>query len=447
MGAPLSPLTRRHLLRASALTGTATLALGTAEGAAGAAASAATAPAAAATTALAINPRPANEAANMKALRDALDAAARGEDAGWGRSEGGRILVKATSGPYIVKDTLMIGGNTHLDAGTSQFQAAFPTVAATYVTNSDIYPAADGYPATVNGRAVDKPATLHTTMLCNYVPTDTPGYLAPGNIRVTGGSWDPSYTYLNQSGLSDDDIRWAVPVPPMNVLTFEHTANVLVENVTISNVRSWHGIELNAVKYATVSGCTLKGWIPDLTQGQWHGEAVQLDMANDATAWGGRADNTPCTDIRILRNTCAPSGSRAGWGQLCGSHTGVNGHIHTDVLIEGNKVTDTVYDAIGATNTQHVVIRANDVQNCVGGILVKAFHNALTTVDIASNVVSLASGSQRHVVAVVAAAATGTEPAYPVDDVHVVDNRGDAGAFRYDNAITFRYGADHQEGI
>lgn len=430
----MAPLTRRHLLRAGALTGTATVAVGAAGGNASAAP-------------LKINRRPANEATNVATLRDALDAAAGGMDAGWGTAEGGRILVRATDGPYILKDTLVIGGNTHLDAGTSRFEAAFPTVDHTYVTDREAYPDQDVYPASVSGRAVDQAVTLRATMLSNHVPSGAGEYTAPGNIRVSGGSWDASYTYLHQSGLTSQDIRLAVPAPPMNVFTFEHTANVLVENVTIWNVKSWHAIELNAVKSATVTGCSLKGWIPDLTQKPWHGEAIQLDIAGVGNTWAGEADNTPCTDIRILRNECAPSGSRAGWGQLCGSHTAVHGRVHSDVLIQGNTVTDAVYDAIGATNTQRLVIRANDIQNCVGGILVKTLHNDLATIDIASNTVSLVTGSQRrHVVGVVASVATKNEPAYSITDVHVVDNRGEEDTFRYDGTVHFRYD-DYQHAI
>ncbi|WP_185844385.1 hypothetical protein [Nonomuraea sp. WAC 01424] len=137
----------------------------------------------------------------------------------------------------------------------------------------------------------------------------------------------------------------------------EVAQRVELSGVTVRNVKWWHGVELNAVRTATVSECRFEGWIEAPTAGLWHGEAVQLDLPTAGTTWGGIADNTPSTDIRIIDNYCGPSQEYPGWGKLTGSHTGAAGAVHSDIWIERNLIENAKWDAIGPMNTSRVVIR------------------------------------------------------------------------------------------
>ncbi|MBG0833138.1 right-handed parallel beta-helix repeat-containing protein [Planomonospora sp. ID67723] len=309
----------------------------------------------------------------------------------------GRRIAKVPKGTYLLTRPLIIHGGTHLDATEARIVARFPATGVKH------------------------------TMLLNSVADTTGGYSGRGNIAVTGGSWDPVWDFVQRGVLSQ--------APAMNVLTFVHTSDVLVRNVTIWNVKWWHAIELNAVRRGTVSGCALKGWIADPGVGLWHGEAVQLDLAAEGTAWAGLEDRTPCRDILLTGNVCDTSGSQAGWGQFTGSHTAYAGHVHANVRIENNTVANTRWDAIGTLNAKNVRITGNTVTGCAGGIYVKSIQNQpLATVEITGNRVS--GIGDRDALAIRADAAGA-----PITDVVVDGNTVNCAKVRYYGAVTPRAGA------
>ncbi|MBN6053024.1 hypothetical protein JYK22_13885, partial [Nonomuraea sp. RK-328] len=286
-----------------------------------------------------VNPYPGGEDSTVVALRHALDDAANGIAGLAGRDDKGRIIVRARAAHrHVLRANLIVPGNTHLDATDARFVADFVS----------------------SGTSM--------TMVLNHVPSATTGgYGAPGNIRITGGSWDPIWQY------QQDPARTA---PAMNVITMQHTSGVELVGITIYNVKWWHAIELNAVRNATVRGCGLLGWIldPQYEKKRYHGEAVQLDLAGSANTWAGAKDNTPCTDIRIVDNRCDQSGSQGSWGTLVGSHTAVPDVRHSRVWIENNVVGNTLWDGITPFNTEAVYIRGNQLTNCHGGVYVRAAH-------------------------------------------------------------------------
>jgi parallel beta-helix repeat protein len=336
----------------------------------------------------AINPSVVGEDPVTTGLRRALDDAANGIENTAGRDDRGRIIVKVGTGSTItLRDTLIIGGGTHLDARGARILAAFPTVAQTFTADTvnahaDAPVYSSTFPSVRTAAGVS-----HATMVLNHVPSATTGtYRAPGNILIRGGSWDPVWSAIH--GASSDDQAKATAAPPMNVITMQHTSDVEIDGVYIYNVKWWHAIELNAVHTATVSNCHFLGWVEDPTVGLWHGEAVQLDAAAPGTTWAGATDNTACANIRLVDNECGPSGSKPGWGRFTGSHSSVAGSVHTDVAIEFNTVTGTKFDAIGPQDTRRLSVRGNTISECAGGIYLKASANSLSRVDIIDNVVA-----------------------------------------------------------
>jgi hypothetical protein len=111
-----------------------------------------------------VNPYPRGEDSTVVALRHALDDAANGIAGLAGRDAQGRIIVRARAGHrHVLRANLIIPGNTHLDATDARFVANFAS------------------------------SGTSKTMVLNHVPSATTrGYDAPGNIAITGGSWDRS---------------------------------------------------------------------------------------------------------------------------------------------------------------------------------------------------------------------------------------------------------------
>ncbi|GAA3146599.1 right-handed parallel beta-helix repeat-containing protein [Nonomuraea roseoviolacea] len=326
------------------------------------------------------------------AIQRLLDAARDGKGP---RDSAGRHIAKVPKGTYLLTEPLIVHRDTHLDATDARIVARFPAVG------------------------------VKRTMVLNAVAAGTGGYAGAGNIAITGGSWDPVWDFV-QRGKADE-------APATNVITIIHSSDVLIQRATIWNVKWWHGIELNAVRRGTVSGCVLKGWIADPGQGLWHGEAVQLDLPTGDNTWAGASDMTPCRDILITGNTCDASGSQGGWGQFTGSHTTDPAHPHVGVRIEHNTVRATRWDGIATVNALDVRIKGNVLDGCEGGVYVKSVAGRpLKAVEITGNRVT--GGGSRDWLAV-RADATG-----PITDVVVTGNAVPCQKVRYYGTVTPRPG-------
>lgn len=319
----------------------------------------------------------------------------RARDGRGARDAAGRYVATVPKGTYLLTKPLIVYGNTHLDATGARIVARFPATG------------------------------VKRTMVLNAVGASTGGYAGAGNIAITGGSWDPVWDFAQRGSLAQ--------APAMNGITIIHSSDVLIQGVTMWNVKWWHGIELNAVRRGTVRDCVLKGWIADPGQGLWHGEAVQLDLPGKNNTWGGAADLTPCRDILLTGNTCDASGSQAGWGQFTGSHTTDPDHPHSGVRIENNIVRNTRWDGIATVNATNVRIAGNRVDGCEGGIYVKSVAGrSLRTVEITGNRVT--NGGGRDWLAVRADAAG------PIGDVAVTGNVVPCSRVRYYGSVTPRTG-------
>lgn len=417
-----------------------------------------------------VNPSVSGEAAHVRTLRKALDDAAAGIAGSDGVDSAGRIIVKAgyTGVPtYTLLNTLVIGGNTLLDATGARFVAKFGTASQEYKLDgtNDHSPTpvyqVDGQglftaPIVVGAKAA--------TMLINHVPAaTTKGYAAPGNIKIRGGEWDPISAYVWQD--TGAARARADKAPPMNALTFIHTQDIEIEGVTVYNVKWWHAVELNAVRRAVVQDSFFKGWVENPTAGLWQGEAVQLDLPSASNTWAGAVDGTPTVDVRVVRNHVAASGSQPSWAKLIGSHTGgaKAGQVHARVLIEGNVVDDAKWDAIGPMNTTALVIRGNTVNRGCGGIYVSPMTaktpgrppvpvaaNPLNGVEITGNTVTVArsaAGVTRHAVRINSVSEGGFDS--KVTDVVVTGNTATGDSvngkrYSYGPLVEFRAGVPPQ---
>ncbi|SCD73950.1 right-handed parallel beta-helix repeat-containing protein [Streptomyces sp. DvalAA-19] len=447
----MTGISRRGLLRGGVVAGAATVLGGVASGAP--------------VHAAGINPTVAGEAAHVRALRKALDDAAAGIVGPHGTDGKGRIIVKAGYAgvpTYTLLNTLVIGGNTALDATGARFVAKFGTVMRKYTLDrTNQHSPTPEYVTDAQG-AFSAPAVSGAkaaTMLINHVPgSATTGYSAPGNIMVKGGEWDPVSAWVWED--SGPARARADKAPPMNVLTFIHTQDVEIEGVTVWNVKWWHAVELNAVRRGAVRDCFFKGWVENPTWGLWQGEAVQLDLPLSGNTWAGASDGTPTVDVQVQRNYAGASGSQPSWAKLVGSHTGGQkvGQVHARVLIEGNVVDNAKWDAIGAMNTTSVVIRDNTINNSVGGIYVSSMSarvggqppvqvgpNPVSGVDIVDNRVTVTAGASGALRNAVRVSADTVGHVSPVSDVRVTGNQVSGGTFYYTPNVTFRPGTTPQQ--
>src|SRR5690606_35383949 len=133
---------------------------------------------------------------------------------------------------------------TGLVARGANFQADFALKPTTFDADRQYYHSpTPTYPDVIETFA----STVGSTMVLNHVPSEETGlYSAPGNIRLEGGTWDPTGSFLrNETG---EELQRATAAPAMNAITFTHTHVIEVVGVTVRNVKWWHGVEFNAVR-------------------------------------------------------------------------------------------------------------------------------------------------------------------------------------------------------
>lgn len=181
-------------------------------------------------------------------------------------------------------------------------------------------------------------------LVCNY--SNAYGFNGGHNIEVHGGIWD---------GRAQD----APTDAAYNVMGFYHCSNVTIRDVSVRNVCTWHGIELNSTNGGVVDNCRFEGFL-DKTSGQTRqfSEAIQIDI--------GSNDSTPSKNITV--RGCYMGGpvdnSVCGlFGRAVGSHTDAVGSQFSGIRIQGNYVDGTIQQGIRPFAWNDSIVTGNTVIN------------------------------------------------------------------------------------
>lgn len=201
-------------------------------------------------------------------------------------------------------------------------------------------------------------------LLRSFRSTDSfSSYNGPSHISVYGGTWDC-------------DGQNAPPNTVTNGLNFCHGSNIKVIDVTVKNVAGAHGLELSAIRGATVQNCKFLGFIDNTTaQNRQFSEAIQVDITkSSASAEIGDFDNTPCKNITI--NNCHTSNSNelGYFGALVGGHVTVENIWHEKIRVINCDVSGSLSYGIRPFGWQDSVITGNTIED-TGGTSILTQHS------------------------------------------------------------------------
>ena len=183
------------------------------------------------------------------------------------------------------------------------------------------------------------------------------GYAGQTDIKIIGGIWECRGA--------------AYPTTPAMGISIGHGSNIIIQDLTISNVGGYHAIEINSSKNVRISNCRFVGFVNTGSRG--YSEAVQIDLAKGSAYFGafGSYDNTPSTDVVIEKCYFGPSGTAGttSWPTGIGSHSYTSTYKHTNVKIIGNTFDSMTEYAIRLDVTyEDTIISNNIIKNCYAGI-------------------------------------------------------------------------------
>ncbi|MCY9108301.1 right-handed parallel beta-helix repeat-containing protein [Bacillus atrophaeus] len=186
------------------------------------------------------------------------------------------------------------------------------------------------------------------------------GYEGNGNIIIDGGTWDCRGLQIEKG---------------TNCFSFGHGRDIYVKNVTIKDVRSYHGIEFNSCHRFGAFHCNFLGFFdPDGTRS--FSEAIQIDLAQRPGVFGpfGRYDFTVCKDGSITGCYFGASGTPGtqAWPRGVGSHSSTIGYWHENISVRDNTFDGTTGWAVRGYNWNTTNISGNTLRNCHFGITISA---------------------------------------------------------------------------
>ncbi|ASS70686.1 hypothetical protein C6371_09070 [Bacillus atrophaeus] len=186
------------------------------------------------------------------------------------------------------------------------------------------------------------------------------GYEGNGNIIIDGGTWDCRGLQIEKG---------------TNCFSFGHGRDIYVKNVTIKDVRSYHGIEFNSCHRFGAFHCNFLGFFdPDGTRS--FSEAIQVDLAQRPGVFGpfGRYDFTVCKDGSITGCYFGSSGTPGtqAWPRGVGSHSSTIGYWHENISVRDNTFDGTTGWAVRGYNWNTTNISGNTLRNCHFGITISA---------------------------------------------------------------------------
>ncbi len=185
------------------------------------------------------------------------------------------------------------------------------------------------------------------------------GYDGQANIKIIGGIWENRAT--------------AFPTTPAMCISIGHGQNIIIQDLTVTNVGGYHAIEVNSSKNVRITNCRFLGYLD--TGGRGYSEAIQIDLAKSSAVFGafGTYDDTPCEDVVIDNCYFGASGTSGttAWPTGIGTHSYTAGYYHTNVKMVNNQFDGLTEYAIRTyVMYKNLVIANNTINSCYGGIAI-----------------------------------------------------------------------------
>lgn len=199
-------------------------------------------------------------------------------------------------------------------------------------------------------------ATLHRKaggyqFFVNWFPLDNFGfYDGHSNIKIKGLVLDAHGGESGQNG--------------SNMLTFNHAANIVVEDVTFRRCQRYHALEFNSVDNGVARNCVFEGWYDQDGNGGTK-EAIQIDYAGPMVD-SGRTDNTMSRNIVVESCTMRAYGEMKPHGILVGGHSGAAGGYYYGIRVVNNYCDGAIQSAIRPYQWRNSVIEGNVLLNSGG---------------------------------------------------------------------------------
>lgn len=197
------------------------------------------------------------------------------------------------------------------------------------------------------------------------------GYDGDGNISIIGGTID----------LSGDIYPPEIGGYGAVALTFGHSKNIILKNLTIKNGINTHYIELNSTQNATIRDCTFENMTINGINGY---EMLQIDAeSEEGFPVFGYYDLTTCENI-IIEN-CKFSNGQRGIGTHSSTYDS-NGYqiLHKNVKIINCTFENMVQYGVRAESWKECIISNNIIKGIgTNGVLLIACQN----INIKDNVI------------------------------------------------------------
>ncbi len=256
-------------------------------------------------------------------LQDALDITRDSTDS---------VSITIPEGQYVLSQMLRIYGDT--------------TISMNGVTLSRLAP----YPIT-NG----------VMMRFGRNEDQNSGYNGYANVTIVGGTWNGGE--VNTS-----------------IFRLGHANNVTFENITFTNVKESHYVEMAACSNVTIRGCTFSQYKGDRKESL---EALQFDILEDGHFSGyNNYDETPCKDI-LVENCVFTDLSRG-----LGTHNAYVGSYHTNIQILNNTFQNITGYAVTTFNWKDSKINGNVISGCGSGITFRSINGAGKAFYVSNNTVA-----------------------------------------------------------
>lgn len=210
-------------------------------------------------------------------------------------------------------------------------------------------------------------------LLRNFAPDDSfTGYDGHGDITVEGGIWDARGELAAPGGPHAGE-AW-------NAITFAKGRRVVVRDLEVRNVASYHAVEVNACDGALIDNVTARGFLLSLPH-RVFSEAFQIDVAlSPASSDLGVWDGTHSRDVTVRACHAGPSldhdpatGSGLGpFGALVGSHARFEDRMYEGIRILDNVCEGALKYGVHAFAWRDPVIRGNTIIGVgTNGVLVE----------------------------------------------------------------------------